>query len=202
MLVPWYLLSETRSGTIHFRKWFKQQVVLRFISFNILVNLTILLVFILQLFGVFWAAYSAASLLVGDEFKTKKPLLIYPIFLLYIYFLSLYTGVWLGKWLLWTFCWILTLEQRKKGKTIPQQNIRSLGFKKTQNVSFLLFSPVTILDCGDMGYQINMYIVVSIMCSIKKKKDPKTEAFTDWTDVCTFLLSYAYTNRYCDSANT
>lgn len=48
---------------------------------------------IFQLFGVFWAAYSAASLLVGDEFKTKKPLLIYPIFLLYIYFLSLYTGV-------------------------------------------------------------------------------------------------------------
>lgn len=48
---------------------------------------------LLQLFGVFWAAYSAASLLVGDEFKTKKPLLIYPVFLLYIYFLSLYTGV-------------------------------------------------------------------------------------------------------------
>ncbi|XP_023614380.1 protein YIPF4 isoform X4 [Myotis lucifugus] len=46
-----------------------------------------------RLFGVFWAAYSAASLLVGEEFKTKKPLLIYPIFLLYIYFLSLYTGV-------------------------------------------------------------------------------------------------------------
>lgn len=49
---------------------------------------------LLQLCGVFWAAYSAASLLVSDEFKTKKPLLIYPIFLLYIYFLSLYTGVW------------------------------------------------------------------------------------------------------------
>ncbi|CAL8361909.1 unnamed protein product [Boreogadus saida] len=48
---------------------------------------------VIKLFGVFWAAYSAASLLVGDEFKTKKPLLIYPIFLLYIYFLSLYTGV-------------------------------------------------------------------------------------------------------------
>uniref|UniRef100_A0A3Q2VN88 Protein YIPF n=1 Tax=Haplochromis burtoni TaxID=8153 RepID=A0A3Q2VN88_HAPBU len=48
---------------------------------------------LVKLFGVFWAAYSAASLLVGDEFKTKKPLLIYPIFLLYIYFLSLYTGV-------------------------------------------------------------------------------------------------------------
>ncbi|XP_054653592.1 protein YIPF4 isoform X2 [Dunckerocampus dactyliophorus] len=46
-----------------------------------------------ELSGVFWAAYSAASLLVGDEFKSKKPLLIYPIFLLYIYFLSLYTGV-------------------------------------------------------------------------------------------------------------
>ncbi|TWW77939.1 Protein YIPF4 YIP1 family member 4 [Takifugu flavidus] len=48
---------------------------------------------VIKLFGVFWAAYSAASLLVGDEFKTKKPLLIYPVFLLYIYFLSLYTGV-------------------------------------------------------------------------------------------------------------
>lgn len=54
--------------------------------------LSFLFVF-LKLFGVFWAAYSAASLLVGEEFKTKKPLLIYPIFLLYIYFLSLYTGV-------------------------------------------------------------------------------------------------------------
>ncbi|KAJ0067098.1 hypothetical protein NL108_012492 [Boleophthalmus pectinirostris] len=52
-----------------------------------------LLSIVIKLFGVFWAAYSAASLLVGDEFKTKKPLLIYPIFLLYIYFLSLYTGV-------------------------------------------------------------------------------------------------------------
>ncbi|XP_040206749.1 protein YIPF4 [Rana temporaria] len=48
---------------------------------------------VIKLFGVFWAAYSAASLLAGEEFKTKKPLLIYPIFLLYIYFLSLYTGV-------------------------------------------------------------------------------------------------------------
>ncbi|XP_078260774.1 protein YIPF4 [Rhinoraja longicauda] len=52
-----------------------------------------LLATVIKLFGVFWAAYSAASLLVGEEFKTKKPLLIYPIFLLYIYFLSLYTGV-------------------------------------------------------------------------------------------------------------
>uniref|UniRef100_A0A8D2AVG9 Protein YIPF n=1 Tax=Sciurus vulgaris TaxID=55149 RepID=A0A8D2AVG9_SCIVU len=47
---------------------------------------------LIKLFGVFWAAYSAASLLVGKEF-TKNSLLIYPIFLLYIYFLSLYTGV-------------------------------------------------------------------------------------------------------------
>ncbi|XP_072292932.1 protein YIPF4 [Eucyclogobius newberryi] len=52
-----------------------------------------LLSIVIKLLGVFWAAYSAASLLVGDELKTKKPLLIYPIFLLYIYFLSLYTGV-------------------------------------------------------------------------------------------------------------
>jgi hypothetical protein len=55
-------------------------------SFEVVATLT-------KLFGVFWAADSAASLLVGEEFKTKKPLLIYPIFLLYIYFLSLYTGV-------------------------------------------------------------------------------------------------------------
>lgn len=75
-------------------------------------------VLIFQLFGVFWAAYSAASLLVGDEFKTKKPLLIYPIFLLYIYFLSLYTGVWLEKRKLWTFSWTLTLDRGvKKSKT-------------------------------------------------------------------------------------
>uniref|UniRef100_A0A8C4R5N7 Protein YIPF n=1 Tax=Eptatretus burgeri TaxID=7764 RepID=A0A8C4R5N7_EPTBU len=47
---------------------------------------------LVKLFGVFWSAYSAASLLVATEFKAKKPLLIYPIFLLYIYFLSLYSG--------------------------------------------------------------------------------------------------------------
>lgn len=81
-----------------------------------------------QLFGVFWAAYSAASLLVGDEFKTKKPLLIYPIFLLYIYFLSLYTGVWLDEppLLLWNFCGIGTWgrdfggQQGVAGGFIPQ----------------------------------------------------------------------------------
>ncbi|XP_078591102.1 protein YIPF4-like [Branchiostoma floridae x Branchiostoma japonicum] len=48
---------------------------------------------LVKFLGVLWAAYSAGSLLVHEEFKTKKPLLMYPIFLLYIYFLSLYTGV-------------------------------------------------------------------------------------------------------------
>jgi hypothetical protein len=46
-----------------------------------------------QLLGVVWASYSAGSLLVQEELKNKKPLLLYPIFLLYIYFFSLYTGV-------------------------------------------------------------------------------------------------------------
>lgn len=64
---------------------------------NKIALIKVVCLFVLQLCGVFWAAYSAASLLVNDEFKTKKPLLIYPIFLLYIYFLSLYTGVWLAN---------------------------------------------------------------------------------------------------------
>ncbi|XP_067319281.1 protein YIPF4-like [Anolis sagrei] len=55
-------------------------------SFEVVSTLT-------KLLGVFWAVDSAASLLVGEEFKTMKPLLIYRVFLLYIYFLSLYTGV-------------------------------------------------------------------------------------------------------------
>ncbi|XP_059170770.1 protein YIPF4-like isoform X2 [Physella acuta] len=45
-----------------------------------------------KLLGVFWASYSAGSLLCVQELQHKKPLLLYPIFLLYIYFLSLYTG--------------------------------------------------------------------------------------------------------------
>nr|XP_002127647.1 protein YIPF4-like [Ciona intestinalis] len=49
--------------------------------------------FIVRTLGIFWAAYSAGSLLVDDAYKQKKPLLIYPIFLLYIYFFSLYSGV-------------------------------------------------------------------------------------------------------------
>ncbi|KAH9488047.1 Protein yipf4 [Bulinus truncatus] len=43
--------------------------------------------------GVVWASYSAGSLLCVQELQHKKPLLLYPVFLLYIYFLSLYTGV-------------------------------------------------------------------------------------------------------------
>ena len=46
----------------------------------------------LQLFGVVWASYSAGSLLIQDELKNKRLLLMYPILLLYIYFFSLYTG--------------------------------------------------------------------------------------------------------------
>ncbi|XP_025105094.1 LOW QUALITY PROTEIN: protein YIPF4-like [Pomacea canaliculata] len=47
----------------------------------------------LQLLGVMWAAYSAGSLLCVEELQQKRTLLLYPVFLLYIYFLSLYTGV-------------------------------------------------------------------------------------------------------------
>lgn len=47
-----------------------------------------------QFFGVLWAAYSAGSLLCVQELQQKRTLLLYPVFLLYIYFLSLYTGAW------------------------------------------------------------------------------------------------------------
>lgn len=43
--------------------------------------------------GLLWSTYSAATLLCVQELQHKKPLLLYPIFLLYIYFLSLYSGV-------------------------------------------------------------------------------------------------------------
>lgn len=45
-----------------------------------------------KLIGVVWAAYSAGSLLCVQELQQKRPLLLYPVFLLYIYFFSLYTG--------------------------------------------------------------------------------------------------------------
>ncbi|CAI9729797.1 YIPF4-like [Octopus vulgaris] len=47
---------------------------------------------VFKFIGVVWAAYSAGSLLCVQELQQKRPLLLYPIFLLYIYFFSLYTG--------------------------------------------------------------------------------------------------------------
>jgi hypothetical protein len=47
---------------------------------------------LVKLVGVVWATYSAGSLLCGQELQQKRSLLLYPILLLYIYFLSLYTG--------------------------------------------------------------------------------------------------------------
>lgn len=52
-----------------------------------------MLALFIKLMGVAWSTYSAATLLCVEELQQKKPLLLYPIFLLYIYFLSLYTGV-------------------------------------------------------------------------------------------------------------
>ncbi|EDV24062.1 uncharacterized protein TRIADDRAFT_26225 [Trichoplax adhaerens] len=45
-----------------------------------------------EVLGVIWASYSAGSLLVDEDLSKKRLLLFYPTFLLYIYFLSLYTG--------------------------------------------------------------------------------------------------------------
>lgn len=45
-----------------------------------------------KILGVVWASYSAGSLLVPDELLPKRALIFYPVFLLYIYFFSLYTG--------------------------------------------------------------------------------------------------------------
>ncbi|XP_068681699.1 protein YIPF4-like [Montipora foliosa] len=57
-----------------------------------LVNYFPILSDIIKLFGVVWASYSAGSLLIQEELKNKRLLLMYPILLLYIYFFSLYTG--------------------------------------------------------------------------------------------------------------
>eukprot|EP00128_Syssomonas_multiformis_P010720 Colp12_sorted_trinity150504_noHs@35246 len=46
----------------------------------------------LTTFGLAWSAWSAGTLLVPPEFERKRPLLLYPVFLLYVYFFSLYTG--------------------------------------------------------------------------------------------------------------
>ncbi|XP_057316201.1 protein YIPF4-like [Hydractinia symbiolongicarpus] len=47
---------------------------------------------IFKILGVVWASYSAGSLLVPEELNNKRSLLFYPVFLLYVYFFSLYTG--------------------------------------------------------------------------------------------------------------
>lgn len=48
---------------------------------------------VFKLLGVVWATYSAGSLLCVQELQNKRPLLLYPVFLLYVYFFSLYSGV-------------------------------------------------------------------------------------------------------------
>ncbi|CAB3398875.1 unnamed protein product [Caenorhabditis bovis] len=57
-----------------------------FSNFRLLTNL-------LGIFGTVWSVYSAGTLLCVDELQTKKPLVVYPVFLLYTYFYSLYSGV-------------------------------------------------------------------------------------------------------------
>ncbi|PIC15029.1 hypothetical protein B9Z55_027135 [Caenorhabditis nigoni] len=47
----------------------------------------------LGMFGTVWSVYSAGTLLCVDELQAKKPLVVYPVFLLYVYFYSLYSGV-------------------------------------------------------------------------------------------------------------
>ncbi|XP_067938957.1 protein YIPF4-like [Watersipora subatra] len=47
----------------------------------------------IKLLGVVWSTYSAGSLLCVEELQQKKVLLLYPLFLLFIYFFSLYSGV-------------------------------------------------------------------------------------------------------------
>eukprot|EP00730_Choanoeca_flexa_P014300 TRINITY_DN6206_c0_g1_i1.p1 TRINITY_DN6206_c0_g1~~TRINITY_DN6206_c0_g1_i1.p1 ORF type:complete len:284 (+),score=46.93 TRINITY_DN6206_c0_g1_i1:95-853(+) len=42
--------------------------------------------------GVLWATYSAGSLLATEGLESRKALLFYPILLLYVYFVSLYSG--------------------------------------------------------------------------------------------------------------
>ena len=51
-----------------------------------------LLSMLIKALAVVWATYSASSLLLSDDLSSKRYLVMYPIFLLYIYFLSLYTG--------------------------------------------------------------------------------------------------------------
>lgn len=126
-------------------------------SYMRLIHLTtVYCLLIFQLFGVFWAAYSAASLLVGDEFKTKKPLLIYPIFLLYIYFLSLYTGVWLDE-----------LNGGPFHGQWPWSTGRKVQHWK-QDFSKVVYFFFKCRQWGCREY-ISMYIVLSLMSLFNKK---------------------------------
>lgn len=61
--------------------------ILPLVSFIPLLNLVV------KIGGVVWASYSAGSLLVDQQLGNKKILLLYPTFLLYVYFFSLSTGV-------------------------------------------------------------------------------------------------------------
>lgn len=47
----------------------------------------------LRILGVVWSTFSAGTLLTTDGLQNKKPLLLYPLFLVYIYFFSMYSGV-------------------------------------------------------------------------------------------------------------
>ncbi|CAD5116362.1 DgyrCDS5261 [Dimorphilus gyrociliatus] len=49
--------------------------------------------FLFKILGVAWCTYSAGSLLCEESLSHKRTMLLYPIFLLYIYLLSLHTGV-------------------------------------------------------------------------------------------------------------
>ena len=60
---------------------------------SIFVEISPFLVHTIRIAGLFWASFSSSSLLASMEYKDKKILLAYPIFLLYVYFLHLYTGV-------------------------------------------------------------------------------------------------------------
>jgi len=46
-----------------------------------------------QFVGILWASYSAGSLLISSNVQSKRVLLVYPIFLLYVYFVTLASGV-------------------------------------------------------------------------------------------------------------
>ncbi|KAL6080531.1 Protein yipf4 [Balamuthia mandrillaris] len=48
---------------------------------------------LIKMLGTVWSSFSASSLLTTDSLSKKQLMLAYPVFLLYIYFISLYSGV-------------------------------------------------------------------------------------------------------------